>query len=43
MDEIVREQCSGAALPFSDLGEVTLRGFDRPVKAYEVQWTKTQD
>src|ERR1044071_5686086 len=43
MDKVVREQCSGAALPFSDLGEVNLRGFDRPVKAYEVQWTKTQD
>ena len=42
MDKVVREQCSGMELPFSDLGEVNLRGFDRPVKAYEVQWKKTQ-
>ncbi len=40
IDQVVLDQCGGTALPFSDRGEVTPRGFDRPVRVYEVEWTK---
>src|SRR4030095_6639772 len=38
IDQVVLEQSSGKQAPFSDLGEVTLRGFDHPGRVYEVQW-----
>jgi hypothetical protein len=34
----VLDQWSGKPVPFSDLAEVTLKGFDHAVKVYEVQW-----
>ena len=43
MDQVVLDQCSGERLPFTDLGEVTPKGFDHSVRVYEVQWTKTPD
>jgi class 3 adenylate cyclase len=39
IDQVVLDQWSGKQLPFSDLGEVTPKGFDHAVRVYEVQWT----
>ena len=36
---VVLDQCRGKELPFSDLGEVTPKGFDHAVRVYEVNWT----
>jgi class 3 adenylate cyclase len=36
--QVVRDQCQGKELPFSDLGEITPKGFDRAVRVYEVKW-----
>jgi class 3 adenylate cyclase len=36
--QVVRDQCRGKELPFSDLGEITPKGFDRAVRVYEVKW-----
>ena len=38
IDQVVLDQWSGKQLPFSDLGEVTPKGFDHAVRVYEVQW-----
>lgn len=38
MDQVVLDQWSGKQLPFSDLGEVTPKGFDHAIRVYEVQW-----
>ena len=38
MDQVVLDQWSGKQLPFSDLGEVTPKGFDHPIRVYEVRW-----
>ena len=38
IDQVVLDQWSGKQLPFADLGEVTLKGFDHAVRVYEVQW-----
>jgi class 3 adenylate cyclase len=40
IDQIVLDQWSGNQLPFSDLGEVTPKGFDHAVRVYEINWTK---
>jgi class 3 adenylate cyclase len=40
IDQVVLDQWSGKQVPFSDLGEVRLKGFDHAIKAYEVQWTQ---
>lgn len=37
--QIVREQYQGEELLFSDMGEITLRGFDHAICVYEAQWT----
>jgi class 3 adenylate cyclase len=34
----VRELCAGKGFLFSDRGEMALRGFEDPVRAYEVRW-----
>ena len=34
----VAELCVGKTLPFQEVGEVTLKGFDRPVRAHAVTW-----
>jgi class 3 adenylate cyclase len=39
VSNVVAELCLGKGLPFQDLGEVTLKGFDRPVRAHAVEWT----
>jgi class 3 adenylate cyclase len=36
---VVLDQWQGNELPFSDLGEVTPKGFDHAVRVYEVNWT----
>ena len=38
IDRVVLDQWSGKQLPFSDLGEVTPKGFDHAVRVYEVNW-----
>ena len=39
VSNVVAELCLGKGLPFQDLGEVTLKGFDQPVRAHAVEWT----
>jgi class 3 adenylate cyclase len=39
VDGVVYDQATDRRLPFSDLGEVTPKGFDHPIRLYEVQWT----
>ena len=34
----VRELCAGKGFLFADRGEMALRGFEDPVRAYEVRW-----
>ncbi|MGH7554624.1 MAG: adenylate/guanylate cyclase domain-containing protein [Longimicrobiales bacterium] len=36
---VVQELCLGKNLPFKDQGRKTLKGFDRPVRVYEVEWS----
>jgi class 3 adenylate cyclase len=38
VSNVVAELCVGKTLPFRELGEVTLKGFDRPVRAHAVAW-----
>ena len=40
VDDVVQDQWSGTMLPFLDLGEVALKGFDRAVRVYEVNWAE---
>jgi class 3 adenylate cyclase len=40
VDQVVLDQCQGKELPFSDLGEVTPKGFDHAVRVYEAKWTE---
>jgi class 3 adenylate cyclase len=35
---VVRELTKGKDFLFSDRGEVALKGFDEPVRLYEVRW-----
>ena len=39
VDQVVLDQWQGKELPFSDLGEVTPKGFDHAIRVYEVNWT----
>jgi class 3 adenylate cyclase len=39
VSNVVAELCLGKGLPFQDLGEVTLKGFDRAVRAHAVEWS----
>jgi class 3 adenylate cyclase len=39
VSNVVAELCAGKILAFQDLGEVTLKGFDQPVRAHAVVWT----
>ena len=36
---VVRELVAGKGFLFSDLGDVVLRGFEDPVRLYEVSWS----
>jgi class 3 adenylate cyclase len=38
VDGAVYDQAIDKRLPFSDLGEVTPKGFDHPIRLYEVPW-----
>jgi class 3 adenylate cyclase len=36
--QVVRDQYAGDKSVFADRGEITLKGFDHPVRVYEVRW-----
>ena len=38
VSNVVAELCMGKGLPFRHLGEVSLKGFDRPVQVHAVDW-----
>ena len=38
--QVVFDQCEDKKLPFRDLGEVTPKGFDQPVRVYELNWAE---
>jgi class 3 adenylate cyclase len=38
VSNVVAELCEGKTLPFQDLGEISLKGFDQPVRAHAVTW-----
>lgn len=40
VSNVVAELCAGKTLPFQDLGEVSLKGFENPVRAHAVTWTE---
>jgi class 3 adenylate cyclase len=39
VSNVVAELCEGKILAFEDLGELSLKGFDHPVRAHAVTWT----
>ncbi|MEO6197768.1 MAG: alpha/beta fold hydrolase [Dehalococcoidia bacterium] len=39
----VRELCAGKGFLFSDRGEFTAKGFDEPVRVYDVKWRDDHD
>jgi class 3 adenylate cyclase len=39
VDQVVLDQWQGTELRFSNLGEVTPKGFDHAVRVYDVNWT----
>jgi len=39
VSNVVAELCEGKLLPFEDLGELALKGFDHPVRAHAVTWS----
>jgi class 3 adenylate cyclase len=40
LDQVVFEQCSDTQLPFADLGDITPKGFDHPIRVHEVRWNQ---
>ncbi len=40
---VVAELCVGKKLPFQDLGEVTLKGFQLPVRTHAVIWSESTE
>jgi class 3 adenylate cyclase len=38
VSDVVRQLAKGRQFLFSDRGEVALKGFDEPVRLYEVRW-----
>ncbi len=40
VSDVVRQLVAGKDFLFSDRGEVALRGFEDPVRLYEVRWEK---
>jgi len=38
--QVVFDQCDSKKLSFLDLGEVTPKGFDQPIRVYELNWAK---
>ena len=39
VSDVVRQLVAGKGFLFGDRGEVALRGFDDPVRVFEVRWT----
>jgi class 3 adenylate cyclase len=37
--QVVRDLCVGKNLPFINRGEARLRGFEEPVRLYEIEWS----
>jgi class 3 adenylate cyclase len=37
---VIRDLCLGKQFPFVDRGETTFKGFDQPMRIFEVQWQK---
>ena len=40
VSNVVAELCEGKLLPFQELGELPLKGFDHPVRAHVVNWAE---
>ncbi len=40
--QVIPQLCFGKKFPFTDRGEVTLKGFQEPVHLFEVQWGSAQ-
>lgn len=40
VSNVVAELCEGKMLPFQELGELNLKGFDQPVRAHTVDWSE---
>ena len=40
VSNVVAELCAGKSIAFEDLGDVELKGFDRPVRAHAVTWAE---
>jgi len=38
VSSVIADLCIGKGLPFEDLGEVALKGFERPVRVHAVTW-----
>lgn len=38
VSNVVAELCVGKGLPFKDLGDVSLKGFNRPIRVHAVEW-----
>jgi class 3 adenylate cyclase len=38
VSNVIAELCIGKGLPFQDLGEISLKGFDRPIRVHAVEW-----
>ncbi len=38
VSNVIAELCIGKGLPFQDLGEVSLKGFARPIRVHAVEW-----
>jgi len=38
VSSVIADLCIGKGLPFEDLGEVLLKGFERPVRVHAVSW-----
>jgi len=38
VSSVIKELCLGKKLPFKDRGKRRMKGFDRPVRVYEVEW-----
>jgi class 3 adenylate cyclase len=41
VSNVVAELCLGKGLPFKDLGDVSLKGFSRPIRVHVVEWSAT--
>jgi class 3 adenylate cyclase len=39
VSNVVAELCVGKGLPFKDLGDVSLKGFNRPIRVHAVEWS----